>query len=228
MTEPRRPLHVAVAEGEPDTRESLREALARLGHDGVAVASGTQLVELCRGSPPDLVIADIKMPGLGGIAAAEALNRDRDIPVILITGHHEAKVLERAVVDHVMAYLVKPVDAARLAAAVRVALARFRRFLEVREEAADARQALEDRKVVERGKGVIMRRLGVDEDEAYRRLREHARGRGLRLVEFARAVLVAEELYRTGRRGVTGRGEGSGRAGLPSPPPAASPGDTQP
>ena len=197
MTEPSRPLRVAVADDELDTREFLRDLLTRLGHEVVAVAAtGQELVEQCRATAPDLIIADISLPVLDGIAAAVEINRDRDVPVLLVAGPREAEVLEPAVVDHVMAYLLKPVSPVQVGVAVRVALLRFGRFLEVRQEAAARPQALADRKLVERAKAAVMSRLGVTEEEAYRRLRQYADDHNLRLVDLARRLLTTDETFR--------------------------------
>jgi response regulator NasT len=190
-----RPLRIVLAEDEQDTREFLQELLRRLGHQVVAADNGRRLVELVRASEPDLVVTDIKMPDLDGIGAAKAIREFREVPVILITAHHEAELLERAAVDHVMAYLIKPVSQADVEAAVAVALARFGRHLQVRREVADLKQALEDRKVLERAKGAVMRRLRVEEADAYRRMRKLASDNNRKLAEVARAVLTAEEVF---------------------------------
>ncbi len=189
-------LRVAVADDEADTREYLKELLPRLGHEVAAVAAtGRELVELCRASAPDLVITDIRMPELSGIEAALAVNREREVPVILITGHDEAEQAVRAGIDHVMAYLTKPIDAGQLRVAVAMAVMRFQHYRALRKEAADLRQALGDRKLIERAKGVVIRRLGVPEAEAFRRLRKHASDHNRKLVEAAKEVLAAEEVF---------------------------------
>src|SRR5262249_46704834 len=116
--------------------------------------------------------------------------------VILITGHHEAEQLAHAGIDHVMAYLIKPIDPEQLKAAITLAVLRFQHYLALRKEAADLRQALEDRKVIERAKGAVIRRVGVPEAEAFRRLRRHASDHNLKLVEVAKRILAAEEVFR--------------------------------
>jgi two-component system, response regulator PdtaR len=119
-------LYVVVAEDEPDTREYLVEVLARRGFRASGVAGGRELVEACRAEPPDLEIADVRMPGLDGVAAAEAITRERPVPVILLTGHYEEALLARVPADHIMGYLIKPVHEPDLHAAIALALARFR------------------------------------------------------------------------------------------------------
>jgi response regulator NasT len=190
-----RPLRIAVAEDERDTREYLQEILQRLGHQVAAAANGRQLVEQCRALQPDLLITDIKMPDLDGIDAAVQVSADRPVPAILVSGHHDAELLERAGADHIMAYLIKPVSQADVEAAIALAMRRFEQHMAARKEAADLKQALEDRKVIERAKGIIMRRLGVGEDEAYRRLRKLASDRNLKLVVMGQSILRADEVF---------------------------------
>jgi response regulator NasT len=189
-------LRIAVADDEVDTVEYLVELLQRLGHQAVAARSGTQLLELCRAAPPDLIITDIRMEGLDGIEAGTAINRQVPVPVILISAFHDAELLSRAQAPHVMAYLVKPIRQADLEAAITLAVSRFRHMQEISRDAAELRQALQDRKLIERAKGVLVRRLQVDEEEAYRRLRRHASDANRKLPEVAREVLGAEEVLR--------------------------------
>ena len=189
-------LRIGVADDERDMREYLQEVLQRLGYEVVVVAgTGRELVELCRATPPDMVITDIKMPDMDGIEASVAVNRVKQMPIILVSAHHDAELLVRSAVDHIMAYLVKPVKEADIKTAIAVALTRFRHFQAVAKEAADLRQALEDRKLIERAKGIIMRRVGVDEEEAFRRLRRLASSQNHKLVDVARGVLAAENVF---------------------------------
>jgi len=191
-----KPLRIAVAEDDRDTRDYLKEVLLRLGHQVVAVAeTGQQLAEFCRNMKPDLVITDIRMPGLDGIEVSALMNRDRATPFILVSAHHEEDILTRLADHHIMAYLVKPINEAQLKTTIAVAMQRFQHFLALTKEAADLRQALEDRKVIERAKGILMRRLGVDEEQAFRRLRMMASNQNAKLVEIGRRVLAAEEIF---------------------------------
>jgi response regulator NasT len=183
-------LRIAVADDELDVRDYYQRILPRLGHQLVAIAqTGRELVEQCRALRPDLVITDIKMPDMDGIDAAEAISRDEPIPVILVSAYHRPQLFERAKGDHILAYLVKPTKQADLEAAIAIAMQRFEQFQALRKEAADQRQALEDRKVIERAKGLIMKSAGLDEEEAFRRLRKLARDRNQKLVEVARSVV---------------------------------------
>ncbi len=189
-------LRVAVADDDADTREFLRELLARLGHEVVAAAAdGRELVDRCRATRPDLVLADVRMPGLDGIAAAEEVNRERQVPFVLISAHQDAEVLGRTRAEHIMGFLTKPVRPADVVTTVTVAAQRFEQLRTAREEAAALRQALEDRKVVERAKGILMRRLRLEEPEAYRRLRKLASDTNRKVADVCQSVLKADEVF---------------------------------
>ena len=189
-------LRIAIADDESDVRDYLREVLPRLGHEVVAVAeNGRQLADYCRDVKPDLVITDIKMPDMDGIEMSMAVNREKQTPVILVSAHHDAEILTRLGADHIMGYLVKPVEEADLKTAITVAMLRFRHFTATAKEAADLRQALEDRKVVERAKGILMRRLRVDEEEAFRRLQKLASDQNRKMVEIAKTIVSSDEVF---------------------------------
>jgi response regulator NasT len=191
-------LRIAVADDEPEVRQFFEELLPPLGHEVVTVAeTGRQLVERCRSSRPDLVITDIRMPDMDGIEAAEEINRQQPVPVILVTGHHEADLLARASNDHIMAYLSKPAKPADLQAAISLAMLRFGHLQTLRLEASSLRQLLEDRKIVERAKGVVMKRLSLDETEAFGRLRKLSSNTNRKLVEVAQSVLDSNEVFQT-------------------------------
>jgi response regulator NasT len=192
-----RSLRIAVADDEPDMRLFFREVLPRLGHEVVAeAADGNELIKRCQEARPDLIITDIRMPGQDGIAAVEAVNRNGRVPVILITAHHDTDVLSGAGVDYIMAYLAKPVKPVDLQAAIRLALLRFEHFQALARETSDLRQALEDRKVIERAKGAVMKRVRLEEAEAFRRLRKLASNQNRKLTEVAQRVITAEETFR--------------------------------
>jgi response regulator NasT len=188
-------LRVVVADDEPDMRDYFQKALPRLGHQVVGAAQdGRELVGLCRSLQPDLVVTDIKMPDMDGIDAAVQIYRERPIPIILVSAYHDAGLIQRAGADHILGYLVKPIKQADLAPVIGLAMRRFEQFEALRREAADLRQALEDRKVIERAKGILMKRAGLDEQDAFRRLQKMASEKSRKLVDIAQTILVAEEV----------------------------------
>ncbi|MDX2035864.1 MAG: response regulator [Isosphaeraceae bacterium] len=191
-----RSLRIVVADDEQDMRDYFRKILPLLGHHVVSAAeNGRELVLACKEHKPDLVITDIKMPEMDGIDAAVEIYQEQAIPVILVSAYHTDGLIHRAEADHIMAYLVKPIKQADLEPAIAIACRRFEQFQALRKEAADLRQALEDRKIIERAKGVLMRKTGLDEADAFRRLQKLASDRNRKLVEVAHMILTAEEAF---------------------------------
>ncbi len=191
-----RSLRIAVAEDDPNLLAFYKEALSRLGHTVVATArTGNELIEQCRRTQPELVLTDIQMPDMDGIEAAARIYRDNPIPVILVSGYHDADFIRRAQENHVLAYLIKPVQDADLATAIAIAYGRFEEFQALRQEAADLRQALADRKVIEQAKGILMKRAGLDEQAAFRRMRRLAMDQNAKLVDIAQMIPTAEQAF---------------------------------
>jgi response regulator NasT len=191
-------LRIAVADDEADMRDWFERMLPTLGHQVISVAeNGRELVEHCRTLHPDLVITDIKMPDMDGIDAAMAICQEKALPIILVSAYHDADLVKRAELDHVLAYLVKPIGKAALGPAIALAMRRFGELQELRKEAADLRQALADRRVIEQAKGVLMKVVqGLDERAAFRRLQTLASDKNQRLIDAAHAVLAMEKALR--------------------------------
>lgn len=189
-------MRVLVAEDDPVIALGLAERLRTLGHEPVGpVYDGEQAVAMAKQSLPDLYLFDIEMPNLDGLAAAvrladEGLRR----PVVVVTGVDDPTLVERSIASGVSAYLTKPVDARELEAAITLALLRQAEFEALEAEVDRAQQALEDRKLVERAKGLLMSALQLSEQDAFRRLQKTARERNLRLAEVARRIVDQQSL----------------------------------
>jgi len=189
-----RSLKIAVADDELDMRDYFQKILPTLGHQVIAVAqTGRELVDLCAKTNPDLVITDIKMPDMDGIDAAAQIYHKAAIPVILVSAYNDPDFIRRAEADHIMAYLVKPIKQADLEPAIGIAMHRFEQFQALRKETSDLKQALEDRKVIEKAKGILMKKTGLNEQDAFRRLQKLASEKNHKLIELAQIILTAEE-----------------------------------
>lgn len=182
-------LRVLVAEDDPVIALGLAERLLTLGHEAVGPArDGTEAVELARADAPDLYLFDIGLPGLDGLEAAtqlagEGLRR----PLVVVTGSEDPATISRTVAAGAGAYLTKPIDTRELAAALELAAARHA-------ELQAAQQALEERKAIERAKGLLMTALGLTEQDAFRRLQRTARERNLRLADVAARIVEQKQL----------------------------------
>ena len=189
------PLRVLIADDESIRLLSLRSQLVALGHTVVAEAStGEEAVALAVSRRPDLAILDIKMPLVDGIEAAERITQARPIPIILLTAYSETQLVERAAQANISAYLMKPVSEEDLLPAIALALTRFNQFQALRQEVSNLREALEARKIIEKAKGILMRRLNLTEDEAFRRLQRQSQESNHKLAQVAEAIVVADQM----------------------------------
>jgi AmiR/NasT family two-component response regulator len=142
-----------------------------------------------------LVITDIRMPDMDGLEAAKEIACDHPVPVIVVSAHDDAELLERARIAPVMNYLIKPVKPADLQAAIAMTMVRYTQLREANAEATHLRQALEDRKMIERAKGIVSRRLRVEEPDAFRKLQKLASVHNRKLADVAQQVLNADKVF---------------------------------
>ena len=186
-------LRVLVADDEDAVRLTLAELCRSLGHEVVAEArDGNQALELAETMAPDLVLLDIKMPGLTGLEVARAVTERRGVPVLIVTAHADEELMHEAARSGAFSYLLKPVNRERLAAAASTAIARFSDLQSLKGEVGDLKQSLEDRKLVERAKGILMRDMNVKEQEAYSWLKRTSSHHNLKIAEIARRVVALE------------------------------------
>ena len=185
----RRP-RVVVAEDEAIIRLDLRELLAEEGYAVVGeTGRGDHAVELVREHDPDLVILDIKMPGLDGIAAARQIASERRAAVLILTAFSQRDLVEQARDAGALAYLVKPFQKSDLVPAIEIALGRFEELAALERDVADLQGRLEARKVVDRAKGRLMDAHGMSEQEAWRFLQQQAMANRVQVGEIAQRVV---------------------------------------
>src|SRR3954449_7630741 len=184
------PRRVVIAEDEALIRMDLAEMLAEEGYDVVGqAADGARAIELAEEQRPDLVILDVKMPVLDGIAAAERIARDRIAPVVMLTAFSQRDLVERARDAGAMAYLVKPFSQTDLVPAIEMAVSRFAELALLEAEVADLTERLETRKAVERAKSVLMEQLSLSEPEAFRWIQKTAMDLRLSMRQVADGVV---------------------------------------
>jgi two-component system, response regulator PdtaR len=183
-------LRVVTADDDGLTLMVLKKILTAMGHEVIGEAGdGEQAVALVKEQKPDLCIFDIRMPKLNGMEAARQIQSHQPTPVIILSAHTESGLGTEAADVGAFAYLVKPFTAGQLKPAVEMALANFEKLRKVND-------ALETRKVVERAKGILMRQTGLDEEAAYLRLQKTARNENHKILDVARAIILAEQLRR--------------------------------
>ena len=190
------PLQVVVVEDDPTVRLFLKETLEKeLRHKVVGeAATGTEMVRVVLETEPDVVIFDIHLPHMNGLDALRQIYKERVVAAVAITADRDEDLVRRALEEHVLAYLVKPVEAHQLGPALLVARARFEELRTLATENAQLRQNLANRKIIERAKGVLMKRYRWTEAEAFRRLQRGAMNRRTTMVELAQDVLNGVEV----------------------------------
>ena len=181
---------VVVAEDEALIRMDLVEMLGEQGYDVVGEAGdGARAIELAEQLRPDLVILDVQMPVLDGIAAAERIAQARIAPVVILTAFSQRDLVERARDAGAMAYLVKPFSAGDLVPAIEMAVSRFAELTQLESEVQDLAEQLASRKAVDRAKAVLQEQLGISEPEAFRWIQKTAMDLRLSMRQVADGVV---------------------------------------
>jgi response regulator NasT len=182
---------VVIAEDEVLIRMDLAEMLAEEGYEVVGQAGdGETAVRLAEEQRPDLVILDVKMPVLDGIAAAERIAGRRIAPVVILTAFSQRDLVERARDAGAMAYLVKPFTQSDLVPAIEMAVSRFAELAALESEVADLADRLETRKAVDRAKSVLQEQLSLSEPEAFRWIQKTAMDLRLSMRQVAEGVIA--------------------------------------
>lgn len=169
-------LKIIVAEDELITRMDMIEIIEEAGYTVVGQAGdGFEAIEVCRRERPDLAIMDIKMPLLDGIKAAKIIKEENLAKcVILVTAYSDLELINEAKGVGVMSYLVKPIDEKSLIPAIEIAFNKQSEINDVKSELEIIQQKLEDRKIIEKAKGIIMTKRNYSEDESYKFIRSLA------------------------------------------------------
>ncbi len=176
-------------------RFDLRERLTGLGYTVVGeAADGEAAVMLARRLQPDLVLMDIKMPKMDGIAAASILLQERIAPVVLLTAFSDRDLIEDAREAGVLGYISKPFREADLVPTLEVAIARFEELRAMERENVNLKETLETRRLVDRAKGILMDTQGLSEGAAFRRIQKLAMDRRKTMKEIAEAIILAREI----------------------------------
>jgi response regulator NasT len=198
-----------VCEDEAITSARLAQQLEGMGYEVLArPMDGEAAVQAAVELRPDLILMDIRMPpGIDGLEATQQIRQEYDATVVVITAHVNDEFLENAAAAGVEGYLVKPVSIDQLRVAVGVAMESTRRLRAARQDADRTRRQLEDRKTIERAKGILMDTQRLSEREAYRRIQKQSQDERRPMAELASDIIKAHELLSGG--GSEGRAGGT-------------------
>jgi len=188
-------MRVLVIDVSPDRAAVLREGLERAGHEVAAsLDSPLELLHAVEVARPDVIIIDTDSPSRDVLEHVVMISRDEPRPIVMFASDDAPEAIRDAVRAGVSAYIVDGLDAARVKSIIEVAVARFSEYQRLRDELAEANQKLEERKLIERAKGILMESRGMSEEEAYRTLRSMAMDRGKRMSEIAKQVIDMADL----------------------------------
>lgn len=182
---------VVIIDDEPITRMDLREMLENQGYlvKGEA-ADGFDAIELCRQYMPDVVLLDIKMPLLDGLSAAKIIYEENLAgTIILLTAYNEQEFIDGAKRNGVSGYLVKPVEEVQLIPNIEIAVARNLEFLKLRKELEKVSDRLENRRLIEQAKGIVMSKKGINEQDAYNYIRKLSQMKNISMKRVSEIIL---------------------------------------
>src|SRR3954470_10002796 len=194
-TDPKGPSHlsnarVVIAEDEAIIRLDLKEILEEEGYVVVGdTGRGDTAIEMVRDQRPDLVILDIKMPGMDGLEAAKTIADERLAAVLILTAFSQHDLVEQARDAGALAYLVKPFQTSDLLPAIVTALGRFEQIVALEKENSDLAERLEARKIIDRAKGRLMDEHGLSEADSWRFLQKSAMNSRRKIHEIAADVV---------------------------------------
>lgn len=186
---------IVIVDDEPITRMDTREILEANGYDVVGEASdGFEAIEVCKKYNPSLVLMDIDMPLLDGIKASKVLTKEKLVGgVILLTAFEDKKYIEMAKEVGAFGYMIKPVNEKVFIPTVEMCLSKAEEFDELKKDFDKINNKLNDRKLIEKAKGILVKQLNSTEDEAYNRIRKLSMDRRTTMAEIAKIIIVGYE-----------------------------------
>ncbi len=188
-------MRVMLVDDDPARRGAIEASLRALDHEVVgAITSAADLSSAVRRHQPDVILIDVDSPSRDTLESLGQVTRDRPRPIVLFAHTGAPDTIKKALQAGVTSYVVDGLNASRLKPILDVAIARFEEFQALRNELEETKSKLADRRDIEKAKGLLMKRRGLDENSAYELLRRMAMDRNLKLGEAARALIAAVEL----------------------------------
>lgn len=187
---------IVIADDEPITRMDIKEILESSGYNVVGeAADGFDVIEICRKKLPNLVVMDVKMPLVDGLAAAKIINDEKLADGILIlTAYSGSEFIKRAKEAHVIGYIVKPVDENNLLPAIEVAISKSEEIKKIKNDVKIAIDKLDARKKIEKAKGILMDKYGISEGEAFTKIRTISMNKRCSMKDIASTIIISANM----------------------------------
>jgi len=181
---------IIIADADVGNRKKIKEMLVQAGYMVTAeVGDGRSALKVIFQTEPDLVIMDSKLPGVQGLGIIRIIEENRTAPVILLIESHEQGLLEEVKDFWIFGCLPKPLSDVQLFPAIEIALANFKKFTKLVEENKRLKTALEERKLVEKAKGMVMEAMGLSEQEAYKYMQKLSMDKCVPIARVARNIM---------------------------------------
>lgn len=183
-------MRVLIVDDESLIRMDLRDIIESCGHEVVAEGTnGVEALALCKKHKPDIILMDVKMPELDGIEAARQIGFHHEAPVVLLTSYSQQDLIDKARDSGVYGYLIKPVREEQLVPTLEMGLGRYKSDAQLREKMAELEQSLEDRKIIQKGTGILMELYSISEVEAYNRIRTLSMNKQISIIETCNLII---------------------------------------
>ncbi|MDP5306928.1 ANTAR domain-containing response regulator [Paracoccus spongiarum] len=189
-------LFIVVVEGEPDRAATVLDALAGDSVSLRVIEPGPGLARRIAALQPDLVLIDAANPSRDELEELTLASGPLERPVAIFVDRSDSQMTRAVIEAGVAAYVVDGLTPARLRPVLDAAVARFGMLHRMRTELAQTRAALEERKLIDRAKGILMRARNLPEDEAYALMRKTAMEKNRRIAEIAQAIVTASEMLK--------------------------------
>jgi len=184
---------VVIAEDEAIIRLDLRETLENSGYEVVAdTGRGDEAIELVSEHKPDVVILDVKMPGMDGIQVAREIAAAEDTAVVILTAFSQRELIDEAVDAGALAYLVKPYQQSDLIPAIEIARRRHQEMRELTDQAKTLEDRLQARKVIEKAKGKLLEDSSMNENDAFKFIQRTAMSERKAMVDIAERIISGD------------------------------------
>jgi AmiR/NasT family two-component response regulator len=186
---------VMVIDDHEPSRGNLVRVLRESGFRIVGEASsGAAGLDLASATAPDVILMAVGLPDLDGIRAARKIMQAKPLPIVLVTSHYDAATIERAKRAGVMGYLIKPLRGGELLPVIELAILHFQEFVALQKENENLKKTLAARKIIERAKGILMKRQGLSEAEAFSLIQRKSMDMRKPMVEIAQALILSQEI----------------------------------
>ena len=193
-------IHLLLADDDRVILATLAEDLIAHGYQVQTAANGAEVVAACKSNPPDLAILDIRMPVMSGIDAARILRKECATPVLFLSAYSDTDLVERAVAEGALGYLVKPINTEKLLPAIGAALARAEDLRASYEMQQNLTQAMQSKREIDIAVGVLLERFNLNRDQSFQVLRRLARSNSRKLEDVAGDLIGRSELLSAARK----------------------------